>query len=586
VLAAAAEDEERAAEAGDAGAPEEQGPQTVSKDDFNPTMYALDPKEMEILGAELKKEMERDLMGDVLAALLDRLEEPENRQRQSEILEILKALLPSFLSRGQITAATQVFRELRALEELEGGFDEQRLAECREIVEEVSTPEVVSELIQALFDGTIKASSAQFGAFLQFLGGGALAPLLRSSKTVDHKKLRTVLRDAVQRIAEANPDAVVKLLEDEDEDAVVAGAAVRFASEMQIVEAGPALVGLFTHLDSTVRLAAIEAAISLKAPTAANALQQMLADPAVDIRIAAARGIGRLAHRPAAGALAEIVQGKEIRNADVSEKVAFFEAFGMLADDEGVAILDRLLNSKRFLGKREPSAIRAVAALGLGALFHDIGKQRVDYDVINKAGGLTDDEWAQLKEHTTEGLLLLFGMHGFADTPYRQMLMAYEHHMKIDLTGYPSNTRPRQPTLFSRIVAVADAFDAGTSVRSYQYEPWSPDAVLKEMRDNPKRGQDVLLVKALITATGVYPVGTLVILDTRELGVVAQVNPDLSLLHRPTIRLISDPQGRPLARPLTVNLSKSDPATGQVRKIIKTTDPQRYGIRVSDYLLA
>jgi hypothetical protein len=177
-------------------------------------------------------------------------------------------------------------------------------------------------------------------------------------------------------------------------------------------------------------------------------------------------------------------------------------------------------------------------------------------------------------------------MHGFADTPYRQMLMAYEHHMKIDLTGYPSNTRPRQPTLFSRIVAVADAFDAVTSVRSHQYEPWSPDAVLKEMRDNPKRGQDVLLVKALITATGVYPVGTLVILDPRALGVVAQVNPDLSLLHRPTIRLISDPQGRPLARPLTVNLSKSDPATGQVRKIIKTTDPQRYGIRVSDYLLA
>ncbi len=224
--------------------------------------------------------------------------------------------------------------------------------------------------------------------------------------------------------------------------------------------------------------------------------------------------------------------------------------------------------------------------LGLGALFHDIGKQRVDFDVINKAGGLSDDEWAQMKEHTTEGLLLLFGMHGFADTPYRQMLMAYEHHMKIDLTGYPSNKRPREPTLFSRIVAVADAFDAGTSVRSYQYEPWSPDAVLKEMRDNPKRGQDVLLVKALITATGVYPVGTLVILDTRELGIVAQVNPKLSLLHRPTVRVISDPKGMPLAKPLTVDLSRADPATGQIRKIIKTTDPQRYGICVSDYLLA
>ena len=79
--------------------------------------------------------------------------------------------------------------------------------------------------------------------------------------------------------------------------------------------------------------------------------------------------------------------------------------------------------------------------LGLGALLHDIGKMSVDTEVINKAGGLTEDEWTQLKDHPTEGLLLLFQMHGFADVPYRQMLMAYEHHMKIDLSGYPQNER-------------------------------------------------------------------------------------------------------------------------------------------------
>lgn len=223
--------------------------------------------------------------------------------------------------------------------------------------------------------------------------------------------------------------------------------------------------------------------------------------------------------------------------------------------------------------------------LGLGALFHDIGKQRVDYDIINKPGGLTDDEWAKLKEHTTEGLLCLFKMHGFADVPYRQMLMAYEHHMKIDLTGYPSNERPREPTLFSRMVSVADAFDAGTSVRSYQYNPWPPDAVLREMRDNPKRGFDPLLVKALITATGVYPVGTLVILDTNELAVVSEVNKDPDLLHRPKVKVISDPMGVPLAEPKTLDLALADPATGSpAHSIIKTTDPQKYGIRVSDYL--
>lgn len=224
--------------------------------------------------------------------------------------------------------------------------------------------------------------------------------------------------------------------------------------------------------------------------------------------------------------------------------------------------------------------------LGLGALFHDVGKQRLDVAIINKPGGLSDAEWTHLKEHPAEGLLLLFDLHGFADVPYRQMLMAYEHHMKIDLSGYPTNKRPREPTLFSRIVAVADAFDAGTSVRSYQYEPWPPDAVLQEMRDNPKRGFDPLLVKALITATGVYPVGTLVILDSHELAVVAQVNPDPHLLHRPKVKVISDPVGLPLPEPRLVDLAESDPVTGLPRhQIIKTTDPQKYGIRVSDYLI-
>ena len=221
--------------------------------------------------------------------------------------------------------------------------------------------------------------------------------------------------------------------------------------------------------------------------------------------------------------------------------------------------------------------------LGLGALLHDIGKMRVATEIINKPGGLTDAEWAELREHPTEGLLILFQMQGFSDVPYRQMLLAYEHHMKVDLTGYPVNRRSRTPTLFSRIVAVADGFDAGTSIRSYQYTPWPPDEVLKEMRDNPRRGFDPLLVKALITATGVFPIGTLVILDTYELAVVCGVHREPERLHLPVVRVISDAMGAPLPAPRTIDLSETD--GGQpLRQIVKTTDPQKYGIRVSDYL--
>lgn len=222
--------------------------------------------------------------------------------------------------------------------------------------------------------------------------------------------------------------------------------------------------------------------------------------------------------------------------------------------------------------------------LGLGALFHDIGKMRIDAELLKKAEKLTDEEWALMQQHPVEGLLALFSMHGFGEVPYRAMLAAYEHHMKLDLSGYPVNRRPRNPTLFSRIIAVADGFDAATSRRSYQALPWRPEEVFREMRDNPDRGYDPLLVKAFINVTGIYPIGTLVILDTYELAVVIAPNPDRARMHQPTVRIIADSLGLPLANPIVTDLAEEDPATGKPRRaIIKTTDPEKYGIRIADY---
>jgi HD-GYP domain-containing protein (c-di-GMP phosphodiesterase class II) len=224
--------------------------------------------------------------------------------------------------------------------------------------------------------------------------------------------------------------------------------------------------------------------------------------------------------------------------------------------------------------------------LGLGALFHDIGKQRVDSDIVNKAASLSDVEWHEMQRHPTEGLLTLFSMRGLDDVPYRAMLIAYEHHMKRDLTGYPRNRRPRTPTLFSRIVSTTDGFDAATSKRSYQKQPWTADEVLREMRDNPKRGYDPLLVKAFTNVTGVFPVGTLAILDSHEMAVVTARNADPNRVHQPHVKVISDSLGVTLTEPIAVDLSEIDAGTGRPRRtIIKTLDPDKYGIRVSDYFV-
>ncbi|MDO8667315.1 MAG: HD domain-containing protein, partial [Gemmatimonadales bacterium] len=168
--------------------------------------------------------------------------------------------------------------------------------------------------------------------------------------------------------------------------------------------------------------------------------------------------------------------------------------------------------------------------LGMAALFHDVGKSRVPLEVLNKDGSLTEEEWRIMQAHPWLGVLTLFGLRGYGEIPYRSMIGAYEHHMKVDLTGYPKSIRKRDLSIFSRIIAVADGFDAATSRRSYQTTPIQPDAVLKEMWENPKRGYDPVLVKAFINLIGIYPVGTMVILDTYELAIVAAANANLEMV--------------------------------------------------------
>jgi len=237
------------------------------------------------------------------------------------------------------------------------------------------------------------------------------------------------------------------------------------------------------------------------------------------------------------------------------------------------------------LGKRLGLNKLQLYDLGMAALFHDIGKSRVPQSILNKTGGLTDEEWRLIASHPWLGVLALFQVRGAQELPYRSMIVAHEHHMKKDLTGYPKTIRERQVSMFSKIVAVADGFDAATSRRSYQTVPYTPAQVMLEMRDNPRRGMDPVIVKAFINLTGIYPVGTLVILDTFELGIVHAVNPLQDMLSRPIVRIISDAQGHVSHPGELHDLADRDADGVFLRTIIKTENPERYGIRVGDYFV-
>jgi HD-GYP domain-containing protein (c-di-GMP phosphodiesterase class II) len=238
------------------------------------------------------------------------------------------------------------------------------------------------------------------------------------------------------------------------------------------------------------------------------------------------------------------------------------------------------------LGRRLGMTKIQLYELGLAALMHDIGKSRVPIDLLQKTGELTDEEWKWMAAHPWLGVLVLFQFRRQQEElSYRAMTVCQEHHMKIDLTGYPKAIRPRQVSLLSKIVSIADGYDAATSRRVYRTEVITPSAVLEEMRDNPRRGLDQVLVKAFINLLGIYPVGTLVVLDTFELAVVSAASPNPEMLSRPIIKIISDAQGNTISPPLQVDLAVPETGGQYARTIIKTADPDRYGITPGDYLI-
>jgi HD-GYP domain-containing protein (c-di-GMP phosphodiesterase class II) len=235
------------------------------------------------------------------------------------------------------------------------------------------------------------------------------------------------------------------------------------------------------------------------------------------------------------------------------------------------------------LGRRLGLGRVALFDLGLAALFHDIGKSRIPAELLNTSVALTEEQWRAIALHPALGVLALFQLREQQEHPYRAMVVAYQHHQKFDRSGYPRPLRAAPLTLFSRIVAVADGFDAATSRRVYQSKPWSPAAVLQEMRDNPRRGMDPVLVKAFTGLLGIYPVGTLVVLDTFELAIVHAVHPSGEQPSRPIVRIVSDDLGNLQFPGTLVDIAEQREDGQYLRTIIKTADPDRYGIRIGDY---
>jgi HD-GYP domain-containing protein (c-di-GMP phosphodiesterase class II) len=230
------------------------------------------------------------------------------------------------------------------------------------------------------------------------------------------------------------------------------------------------------------------------------------------------------------------------------------------------------------IGKHINLSRRSLERLGICALFHDLGKIEVPYEILNKPGKLDDSEMKLLEEHSLNSARLIVKLRASRDRKAKILLPPFEHHLKYDLSGYPFTNWKKPLSLFGRIIAITDVYDAITSPRVYRKSAMSPDRALGHMLEGAGLDFDPILIKVFINMLGVYPVGTLVKLDTGELALVVSSSRQKNE-KMPTVCLMEKGLDGQYYDGETINLAERDSKTGDyIRKVTETYHPITFGI--------
>lgn len=338
--------------------------QIVSTEQFVETTYFLEPHEVEDLYREVDAEWTRDVRADVLNALFDRLEDAMLADRHGEIIRILGQLLPAFLARGDLKNVTKILVEVSNFAEDEDLGQEER-AEIERLLNELAEPQVLSQFLGALEDGAVNPTDEELSTFLSFLGADSLPMLIRTIEKTESTRLRDRMVPALDGVGRNHGRGLASLVAAPDR--MVAFGAARIAGRIRLRAATNNLISMLRRDELEGRRIAAEALAAMADPSAVDALQEALADGDREVRIAAARGLSATKTSAARERLKSMIRGRAIRDADLTEQMAVFEAFGSVAQDDDVALLDKLLNGRRLLAKASPE-IRSCAALALGRM--------------------------------------------------------------------------------------------------------------------------------------------------------------------------------------------------------------------------
>ena len=212
-----------------------------------------------------------------------------------------------------------------------------------------------------------------------------------------------------------------------------------------------------------------------------------------------------------------------------------------------------------------------IKEISIGGMLHDVGKMMTPDNVLNKPGKLNDDEFKVMKHHVVYSRELLEGKPGITQAA---LDVAALHHERIDGTGYPFGLKGDEISEVGQMSTIVDVYDALTSVRVYK-SAWEPNVALKKLLEWSDHHFNPALVKQFIRCLGIYPIGTLVELDSGNVGIVIEQGE--SDLLNPHVRIIYNIRKKGIVPVSELDLSKTND------HIVKSVSPQTYQIDMAAF---
>jgi len=339
----------------------------VSIDDFDTTLYFLDDKEIEYLHKEVEREYGQDLRGNVLAMLFDLLELQTYGTVRAELISIIENFIPYLLGAGDFRSVAFILRECKVILQRA----RELIPEHRQVLEALPTrlsqTDALSQLLQSLDEATTHPTEDELSELFGELRAEALGTLMGWLPKLSNERVKYLVQTSAERLALAHAAEVLKALA--SEDPIVQLEMVRLAGRLKLPGAPEGMGPLLERGERELKLAVVEALTTIGSPSATRLLEKAIDDTERDVRITAVKFLGQRGYRNAFSRIEAAVVGNKLKDSDLTEKMAFFEAYGSLAGESGIATLEKLLVAKGgLLSRKEDPETRACAAMALGKI--------------------------------------------------------------------------------------------------------------------------------------------------------------------------------------------------------------------------